>query len=66
MEKRKGKWKDKATKETILEEQARLKKEPFMLDDVKNWTYIVKEEPTVEKFKKGNFYHKSCSKKHSK
>ena len=63
MEKRKGQRKDRATKETILEEQARLKKEPFMLDDVKNWTYIVREEPTVEKFKKGNFYHKSCSKK---
>lgn len=66
MEKRKGNRKDRCTKETILEEQARLKKEPFMLDDVKNWTYIVKEKPTVEKFKKGNFYHKSCSKKRSK
>ena len=66
MEKQKGNRKDRATKETILEEQARLKKEPFMLDDVKNWTYIVKEKPSAEKFKKGNFYHKSGSKKRSK
>ena len=59
--------KTKCTKQTILEEQERLKKEPEMLDDVKNWTYIVKEEPTVNTWKKGNFknqvYKKSSSKK---
>lgn len=35
---------EKATKETILWEQARLKKEPFMIN-VETWSYVV--EPKV-------------------
>ena len=54
--------KDRCTKETILEEQARLKKEPFMLDDVDKWMYYVREETQVDKWKKGSFKSKYCSK----
>lgn len=40
---------EKCTKETIAEEQARLKKEPFMLDNVDKWTYyVVDKEPTQD------------------
>lgn len=34
----------KCTKETIAEEQARLKKEPFMLDNVEKWVYYVTDK----------------------
>ncbi len=57
--------KTKCTKQTIAEEQARLKKEPFMLDDVEKWMYYEKEETSVEKFKKGSFKNQVYSKKSS-
>lgn len=34
----------KCTKETIAEEQARLNKEPFMLDNVEKWVYYVTDK----------------------
>lgn len=37
------------TKEDILKAQEILKKEPMMLDDVENWSYIVVEEQKQEK-----------------
>lgn len=65
--------KTKCTKETIIEEQARLKKEPFMLDDVNKWIYYVTDteqtkehKPTHRKPKKRKPKPKSGSKQQDK
>ena len=44
MKKQKQEIRERATKETILQEQKQLKKEPFMIN-AETWTYIV--EPKI-------------------
>lgn len=54
----------KCTKQTILEEQARLKKEPFMIK-AETWSYVVedKKEVKTEEKPKPKRNKKSSSKK---
>ena len=52
--------KDRCTKETILEEQKRLKKEPDMID-VKSWSYYVVEQKEEKKQDKKQDYKKKKS-----
>lgn len=62
MKKTKTEIRERATRQTILEEQARLKKEPFMIK-AETWSYVVedKKEKTEEKPKSKR--KKSSSKK---
>lgn len=50
------------TREDILKSQEIIKKEPFMLDDVDKWMYYIREETQHDKWKKGSFKSKYCSK----
>lgn len=52
--------KQKATKQTIIEEQKRLKKEPDMID-VKSWSYYVVEQKEEKKQDKKQDYKKKKS-----
>ena len=57
MEKRKGQRKDRCTKETILEEQERLKKEPNIIN-VKTWSYVVEQKEEKKQDKKQDYKKK--------
>jgi hypothetical protein len=52
--------KEKCTKETILEEQKRLKKEPYMIN-VNTWSYVVIEQKEEKKQDKKQDYKKKKS-----
>lgn len=55
----------KCTKQTILEEQARLKKEPFMIK-VETWSYVVEDKKEVKTEEKPKPKHKKSSSKKRK
>ena len=53
--------KDRCTKDTILEEQKRLKEEPNMIN-VKTWIYVVEQkEEKKQDYKKKKSTHKKQS-----
>ena len=66
MKKTKTEIRERATRETILQEQARLKKEPFMIK-AETWSYVVEDKKglkaTEEKPKPKTKHKKSSSKK---
>ena len=70
MKKTKTEIRERATRETILQEQARLKKEPFMIK-AETWSYVVEDKKglktTEEKPKpKTKPQHKKSSSKKRK
>lgn len=54
--------KEKCTKETILEEQKRLKKEPFMIN-AKTWSYVVEQKEEKKQDKKQDYKKKKSTHK---
>lgn len=54
--------KDRCTKDTILEEQKRLKEEPNMID-VKTWSYVVEQKEEKKQEKKQDYKKKKSTHK---
>lgn len=69
MKKTKTEIRERATRETILQEQARLKKEPFMIK-AETWSYVVEPKINVNNGKvveeKPKTKHKKSSSKKQK